>query len=148
MIPFSLSWDTQKKLISLKWDGFLSLRWEKGKVLMKVLGFLIPFGLRQKSIHFPMRWVYLKELFSFLTKWRLKKIEGTLSLPDPMMNGVIYGWVSALEARKGGRKINVSINFLGENRISGEAVLFPGVFSNYLKRWIFLLLKERRGRRP
>jgi hypothetical protein len=95
-----------------------------------------------------MRWVYLKELFSFLTKWRLKKIEGTLSLPDPMMNGVIYGWVSALEARKGGRKINVSINFLGENRISGEAVLSPGVFSNYLKRWIFLLLKERRGRRP
>jgi hypothetical protein len=148
MIPFSLSWDTQKKSVSLKWDGFLSMGWEKGKVLTKILGLPIPFNPRPKKTHFSMRWVYLKEVLSFLKEWRLKKIEGTVSLPDPMMNGMLYGWMSAFEAREGGRKIDVSINFLGVNRFSGEAVLSPRVFFNYLKRWVLLLLKERRGRRP
>ena len=63
MIPFLLSWDTQKRLVLLKWNGFLSLVWEKGKVLTKILGFPLPFHLRQKKIHFPIRWVYLKEAF-------------------------------------------------------------------------------------
>lgn len=148
MIPFSLSWDTQKRLISFKWNGFLSLVWEKGKVLTKILGFPIPFRLRQKKIHFPIRWVYLKEAFSFLTKWRLKKVEGTFSLPDPMMNGLLYGWISALEIVKAGRKIHVTINFLGENRFSGEAVLSLKAFSYHLKRWVFLLLQKRKGGKP
>lgn len=148
MIPFSLSWDTQKRLISFKWNGFLSLVWEKGKVLTKILGFPIPFRLRQKKIHFPIRWVYLKEAFSFLTKWRLKKVEGTFSLPDPMMNGLLYGWISALEIVKAGRKIHVTINFLGENRFSGEAVLSLKAFSHHFKRWVFLLLQKRKGGRP
>ncbi len=148
MIPFSLSWDTQKRLISFKWNGFLSLVWEKGKVLTKILGFPIPFRLRQKKIHFPIRWVYLKEAFSFLTKWRLKKVEGTFSLPDPMMNGLLYGWISALEIVKAGRKIHVTINFLGENRFSGEAVLSLKAFSHHLRRWVFLLLQKRKGGRP
>jgi hypothetical protein len=26
----------------------------------------------------PIRWVYLKGIFSFLTKWKVKKVEGTL----------------------------------------------------------------------
>ncbi len=148
MIPFLLSWDTQKRLISLKWNGFLSLVWEKGKVLTKILGFPIPFRLRQKKIHFPIRWVCLKEAFSFLTKWRLKKVEGTFSLPDPMMNGLLYGWISALEIVKAGRKIHVTINFLGENRFSGEAVLSLKAFSHHFKRWVFLLLQKRKGGRP
>jgi hypothetical protein len=148
MIPFSLFWDTQKRSISLKWNGFLSLVWEKGKVSTKILGFPIPFSLRQKRVHFSIRWVYLKEVFSFLTKWRLKKVEGTLSLPDPMMNGLLYGWISAFGKGKVGRKINVSINFLGENRFSGEAVLPLKPFFYHLKRWVFLLLQEKRRGRP
>ena len=148
MIPFSLSWDTQKRLISFKWNGFLSLVWEKGKVLTKILGFPIPFRLRQKKIHFPIRWVYLKEAFSFLTKWRLKKVEGTFSLPDPMMNGLLYGWISALETVKAGRKIHVTINFLGENRFSGEAALSLKAFFHHLRRWVFLLLQKRKEGKP
>jgi hypothetical protein len=148
MIPFSLSWDTRKRSVSLKWNGFLSLRWEKGRVLTKILGFPVPFDPRQKRVHFSMRRVYLKEVLSFVKEWRLRRIEGTVSLPDPMMNGVLYGWVSALEAGKGSRKISVSINFLGVNGFSGEAVLSPRVFFNYLKRWALLLLKERGRRRP
>jgi hypothetical protein len=147
MIPFSFSWDTQKKSISLKWNGFLSLGWEKGKVLTKIIGIPIPLRLRQKKIHFPIRWVFLKETLSFLKKWRLKKVEGTLSLPDPMMNGVLYGWLTALGTTMGDRKINVSINFLGENRFSGEAILSPKVFFNYFKNSVFLLLRERRRRK-
>ena len=100
MIPFSLSWDTQKRSILLKWDGFLSLGWEKGKVLMKILRISDSLQPQKERIHFPMRWVYLKEAFSFLKKWRLKKMEGTFSLPDPMMNGLLYGWMSALETGK------------------------------------------------
>jgi len=148
MIPFLLSWDTQKRLISLKWNGFLSLVWEKGKVLTKILGFPIPFRLRQKEIHFHMRWVYLKEIFSFLAKWKLKKVEGTFSLPDPMINGLLYGWISAFETVKSGRKINVTINFLGENRFSGEAAFSLKAFFHHLKRWVFLLLREKKIRRP
>jgi hypothetical protein len=148
MIPFLLSWDTQKKSISFKWDGFLSLSRARGKVLTRIIGIPIPSGFRQKKIHFPMRWVFLKETLSFLKKWRLKKIEGTLSFPDPMMNGVLYGWLSALETSMGSRKINVSINFLGENRFSGEAVVSPKAFFNYFKNCVFLLFRERRRRRP
>jgi len=148
MIPFSLSWDTQKRSIFIKWDGFFSFGREKGKTLMKILGFPIRFRYRQKEIHFPMRWVYLKEAFSFLTKWKLKKVEGTFSLPDPMMNGLLYGWISAFEAGKAGRKIHVTINFLGENRFSGEAILSLKTFFQHLKRWVFLLLEEKKRRRP
>lgn len=147
MIPVSFSWDTREKSISLKWSGFLSLSWKKGKVLTKFIGVTIPFRLRKKRIHFPVRWGYSKEVLSFLRGWRLKKIEGTLSLPDPMMNGVLYGWLSVLETGKRGRKINVSVNFLGENWFSGEAVLSPKVIFSRLKSWAFLLLRERRGRR-
>ncbi len=148
MIPFLLSWDTQKRLISLKWNGFLSLVWERGKVLTKILGFPIPFRHRQKKIHFHMRRVYLKEIFSFLAKWKLRKVEGTFSLPDPMMNGLLYGWISALETVKPDRKINVTINFLGENRFSGEAALPLKAFFHHLKRWVFLLLREKKIRSP
>ncbi len=147
MIRFLLSWDTQKSLVSIKWNGFLSLVWEKGKILMKILGFPIPSRLRKKRIHFPIRWIYLKEAFSFLTQWKVKKAEGTFSLPDPMMNGCLYGWISALEAVKPGRKISVTINFLGENRFSGEATLSPKAFFHHLKRGAFLLLKEKKMRR-
>jgi hypothetical protein len=147
MIPFLLSWDTQRRLISLKWNGFFSLVWEKGKVLMKMLSFPIPFRLRQKKSHFHIQWIYLKELFSFLAKWKLRKVEGAFSLPDPMINGLVYGWIRALEAVKPDRKISVTINFLGENRFSGEAALSLKVFFHHLKRWVFLLLREKKIRR-
>ncbi len=148
MIPFlSLSWDTQKRMVSIKWNGFLSLLLGKGKILMKILGFPMPFRLRQKRIHSRMRWIYLKEAFSFLANWKVKKAEGTFSLPDPMMNGCLYGWISALETVKPNRKINVTINFVGENRFSGEAALSPKAFFHHLKRWIFLLLREKKMRR-
>jgi hypothetical protein len=39
----------------------------------------------------------------------------------------------------------VSINFLGENRVSGEAVLPLKPFFHHLRRWVFLLLKEKWG---
>ena len=148
MIPFLLlSWDTQKRLVSIKWNGFLSLVLEKGKILMKILGFPIPFRLRQKRIHFPMRWIYLKEAFSFFAQWKLKKVEGTFSLPDPMMNGLLYGWINAFETVKPSQKIHITINFLGENRFSGEAALSPKAFFHNLKKVVVLLLRENRRRK-
>jgi hypothetical protein len=148
MIPFSFLWDTQKRSILLKWNGFLSLGWKEGKVLVRMLGFPIPFRLRQKRVHFSVRWIYLRETLSFLTKWKLKKVEGTFSLSDPMVNGLLYGWISALETGKKGQKIHATINFLGENRFSGEAILPLKAFIHHFRRWVFLLLRKRRGRRP
>jgi hypothetical protein len=148
MIPVSFSWDTRGKSIGLKWNGFLSLRWENGKVLTKILGLPIPFRFRQKETHFPIRWVYLKGAFSFLTKWKLKKMEGTLSFPEPMLNGLLYGWISAIETERGDRKINMTVNFLGENRCSGEATLSPKVLLHHLRGWILPLFNEVRRRRP
>jgi hypothetical protein len=147
MIPVSFSWDTQKGSISLQWNGFFSFGWKKGKALTKILGFPIPFGFKKKKTHFPIRWVYLKEGFSFLSKWKLKKVEGTFSFSDPMVNGLLYGWMSAIQTGKACRKINVTINFLGENRCSGEAILSLKSFFQHLKRWVFLFLQERRGKR-
>jgi hypothetical protein len=147
MIPVSFSWDTQKGSISLQWNGFFSFGWKKGKVLTKILGFPIPFGFKKKKPHFPIRWVYLKEGFSFLSKWKLKKVEGTFSFPDPMVNGLLYGWMSAIETGKAGRKSHIIINFIGENRFSGEAILPLKSFFQHLKRWVFLFLQERRRKR-
>jgi hypothetical protein len=146
MIPISFSWDTREKSILLKWDGFFSLSWKEGKVSTKLIGVPVPIRLGKKKIHFPVRWEYAKEILSFLRGWRLKKIEGKLSLPDPMMNGVLYGWLSALETGRKGRKVRLSVNFLGENRFSGEAVLPLRVLFGRLKSWVCFLLRERRGR--
>jgi len=148
MIPFSFFWDTKKRSILLKSDGFFSFRREDEKVLVKILGFRIRFGVRPQKVHFRPRWVYLKEGFSFLSKWKLKKIDGTFSFSDPMVNGVLYGWMSAIQTEKVSRKLNVSINFLGENRFSGEAALPLKPFFHHLKRWGFLLLQEKREKRP
>jgi hypothetical protein len=62
-----------------------------------------------------------------------------------MMNGLLYGWISALETGKAGRKIHVTINFLGENRFSGEAIISLKIFFHHLKRWVFFLLQEKWG---
>jgi len=147
MIPFSFLWDTQKRSILLKWNGLLSWGWEKGNASMRIFGFSIPFNPIKKGIRFRMRWIYLKEALSFLKEWRLKKMEGTISLPDPMINGILYGWISALETGRKGEKIHVTINFIGQNRFSGEAILPLRTFIYHLKRWVFLLLREKRWRR-
>jgi hypothetical protein len=148
MIPISFSWDTQRRLILLKWNGFLSLRWERGKASTKVLGLSIPINFRKRKALLPLRWVYLKGVFSFLTKWELKKVEANLSFSDPMVNGLLYGWVKAIETVKGNRKINVTINFLGENGCRGESVISPPILFHHLRKWILPLLWEMRGRRP
>jgi hypothetical protein len=147
MIPFLLSWDTRKRRISLKWNGFFSLIWERGKILTRILGVPIPFRPGKKKTPFHIRRVYLKEAFSFLAQWKVKKVEATFSLPDPMINGCLYGWISALETVNPDQRVGVTVNFLGENRFSGEATLSLRAFFCHLKRWVLLLLKEKKMKR-
>jgi hypothetical protein len=148
MIPISLTWDTREKVILIKWNGFFSLGWEKGKRVKTILRIPIPHrsgAKRGKKTHFPqMRWTYLKEIFFFLREWKLKRAEGTLSFQDPMVNGILYGWLSVLGSKKEKRKINLTINFLGENWCSGEAAVSPKVVFHYLKEWFFLFFKKGR----
>jgi hypothetical protein len=149
MIPISLNWDTQKKLVFLRWNGFVSSEWEGGKIVVKILGMSIP--LKKEKIQLPgrlpIRWIYLKGFLSFVTKWKIKKVEGTLSFPDPMINGILYGWMSAIQAGKGERKIDVTVNFLGENGCRGEATLPLKIFFRHLRSWISLLIRETKGKK-
>lgn len=147
MIPISFSWDTQKRLILLEWNGFFSLRLERGKRSIKVLGLPVPTRFRKRKARLPLRWVYLKGAFSFLAEWKLKKVGANVSFSDPMVNGLLYGWVKAIETVKGNGKINVAINFLGENGCVGEFIIFPKTLFFHLRKWIFSLLWEMRRRR-
>jgi hypothetical protein len=56
--------------------------------------------------------------------------------------------VKAIETVKGNRKINVAINFLGENGCRGESVISPQILFHHLRKWILPLFWEMRGRRP
>jgi hypothetical protein len=148
MIPVSLSWDTQKKSIMLKWNGFISSKWENGKTLTKILGIPIPSRFRKKEVYIPRQRVYVKGIFSFLTKWRVKKMEGTFSFPDPMVNGILYGWLSAIDSARVNRKINISINFFGKNWCRGEVVVSLKIVFHHFRKWILPLLMEMRRSRP
>jgi hypothetical protein len=151
MIPISLCWDTRKRSALLKWNGLISSGWQDGKIRVKILGSTIPLSWKKKGVQFfrklPVRWIYLKGIFSFLSKWKLKKVEGTFSFPDPMVNGVLYGWMSAIQAGRVDRKNRVTVNFLGENWCEGEMTLSLKIFFQYLRSWIFFLIRERRGRK-
>ena len=151
MIPISLCWDTRTRSVLLKWNGFISSGWENGKIRVKILGLSLPIPLKRKGVQpfgkLPIRWIYLKEILSFLSKWKLKKAEGTLSFPDPMVNGVLYGWISVLQAERSDRKNRVTVNFLGENWCRGKMTLSLKIFFNYLRTWIFPLILEMRGRK-
>ena len=157
MIPISLSLDSQKRWLALKWNGFFSLGWRTDYGFMKLLGITLPFHPKQvrpkhfyplrKRFHLPIRWVYLKGAFSFLKEWRLKEVEGTFSFPDPMVNGILYGWMSAAQTLKTDQKINLTINFLGENRCRGEVFLSLKVLFYHFRKWILPFLREMWGRR-
>ncbi len=151
MTRISLNWDTREKLFLLKWDGFISSQWRNGKISMRVLGLPVPFPLKKKEIRLParlpVRWVYLKGLLSFLTGWKLEKVEGTLSFPDPMVNGVLYGWMSAFQAQKPDRKVRLTVNFSGVNWCRGEAALSLNVLVHHMRSWIFSFIYEMRRRK-
>jgi len=152
MIPISFSWDSRKRSFLLEWNGFVSSGRENGKILIKILGVPIPLPLKKKKVQLPkklpVRWIYLKGIFSFLAKWKLKKVEGTLSFPDPMINGMLYGWMSAMETARVDRKIHVTVNFLGENWCRGEVIVSLKILFHHLRSWIFPLIREMRGRKP
>jgi hypothetical protein len=152
MIPVSFCWDTQKRSVILKWNGFISSQWKDRKISIKALGCSIPISIKKQEIQppgrLPMRWVYLNGMFTFLTKWKLKKLEGNLSFPDPMVNGILYGWASALQTGKKNQKIHVAINFLGENWWRGEVTISLKILFHHFRRWIFPLIHEIRGKKP
>jgi hypothetical protein len=152
MIPIALKWNTRTRSVLLKWNGFISSEWEKGRMMAKILGLSILLPLKDKRIQlpsrFPVRWIYVKGIVSFLTKWKAKKVEGTLSFPDPMLNGILYGWMSALQTERAERKIHITVNFLGENWCRGEVTLSLKILFHHLRSWIFPLILEMRERKP
>lgn len=151
MIPISFWCNARKRVASLKVDGFVSFEWKNGEMTTRVLEMpLSLFQRKEKTQLFgfpPARWSYLKGMLSFLARWKIKRMEGTFSLPDPMTNGVLYGWMSALQAREADRKVAVTINFLGDNWLKGEFAISLKTLFHHLKSWIYPLIREMRQRK-
>ncbi len=151
MIPISFSWNSRNQSASIKMDGFVSSEWKNGRMTTKILGLPLSFSLTKKTARFSriprLRWVYLRGFFSFLSKWRLKKLEGTLSFPDPMVNGVVYGWMSAVQTWEPARKIAVTVNFSGENWLRGEVIVSVRTLIHHFRNWIYPLIREVREKK-
>lgn len=151
MTPFKLIWDTQNGLFTFNWNHLFSIGREGNKNILRVLGFPIHFQPHLNKVKFPIRWFYIKHGLSFFTQWRLERVEGTISFPDPMINGVLYGWLSAIEGIKKKQRFGVTVNFLGKNNFSGKASIPPRILFFHLKKWILPLFfemgKKRRKQR-
>jgi hypothetical protein len=151
MIPISFWWNSRDRSASIKLDGLVSSEWKSGRMTTKILGIPIFFSLTKKTIRFsripPIRWIYLRGFFSFLSKGKLKKLEGTLSFSDPMVNGVVYGWMSAVQAGKPDRKIAVTVNFSGENWLRGKFTVSLKTLIHHFKSWMYPLIREVRGKK-
>lgn len=143
MIPFSFYWDTRRKWIGFKLDGLASIYRERGRDFVKIFGLRFRFPIKKRKITSPMKLLYLKDIHSFISEWKIRKAEVVLSHPDPMINGILYGLVGALNKGGGNVKINLKINFLGKNWSRGEITLSPRIISYYFLRWIFL--RQRKG---
>jgi len=148
MIPISLTWDTRGKQMLVRWNGFFSFGWEKGERVRTIFKIPVPCipGPRKsiKNYLTRRRWIGLKEVVSFIKEWKLKRVEGTFSFEDPMMNGIFFGWLTALTPKGENRKINLTVNFLGENWCSGEATVSPKVvFHHFTRLFLLYLMKGR-----
>ncbi len=78
----------------------------------------------------------------------MKRVEGTFSFQDPMVNGTLYGWMSAARAAwdKDG-KFDVTVNFSGENRLGGEFAISLRTLIRHFVSWIYPLIRETRGKK-
>jgi hypothetical protein len=77
----------------------------------------------------------------------MKRVEGTISFPDPMVNGILYGWMSAIQTREPDRRIAVTVNFSGENWLNGEFAFSLKTLIHHFRNWIYPLIREMRGRK-
>lgn len=146
MIQSSLFLDKSERTFFLRFNRLLSFMMENGKVFIKIMGFKIPFLTPNQRIYIPKKLIYLNKGYSFLRQWRLKKIALEVSFSDPMMNGITYGIMKAVEAIKGEQRVEININFLGKNRLKAEFVISYWEFIRNLVSFLFpLLIEMRRG---
>ena len=128
-VPISLGYNSAEKWFKVKWLGLtitrrlgrekpLTVRRKTGRKPGKVKGgAILPRLWRQREL--------VAELITRLGRFALevgrtlsfRDSEASLSLPDPMWNGVLYGVLTGLQLEN----VNLSVNF--ENR-------------NYAKLWV------------
>ncbi len=151
MIPLSFSWDTEKGGISFRWNGIGSLEWKEGRGKVKIFGFPLPFPIRinlekASNLRVPIRWRYIKGIISLLKSLNIHRIEVAISLPDPMVNGILYGGWVIFQHKVQGKGIYGTVNFLGQNWSRGEVSLPLKDGITHFKKWIFPMLLEIRGK--
>lgn len=147
MIPLIFSWDTEKGRISLRWDSIGSLEWKEGRGGIKMFGFPVPIRINiEKASNFriPIRWRYVKGMVSLLKSLNIQRIETAISLPDPMINGILYGGWAVFQNQIREKKVHGRVNFLGQNWCKGEVSLPLKAGITHFKKWIFPMLQEIR----
>lgn len=146
MIKSSLFLDKKEKSLSIYPNRLFAIVVEKWKVYIKIMGLKMPFSITRERIYIPKKFIYLKKGYSFLRKWRIKQIEADLSLSDPMVNGVLYGTMRAIETLRMDQRFNVNINFLGINRLKADFLISYWEFIKHLISFFFpLFIDMKRG---
>ena len=138
----SFSWDTRQSSVILKWSKLVSLEWTKGKAFVRVLGLPIPLAREALRSSDEFRLTHVKEAARFIREWRLDDLEGSFSFPDPMVNGVLYGLGEVFDLGQEHPKRKVTVNFVGENWLSGEASLSNVTLLRQLAAWVLPLIRH------
>lgn len=152
MVPLSFSWDTEKGRICFRWDGIGSLEWKEGIGGLKIFGFPIPIRINIEKVsnfRVPIRWKYVKGTVSLLKSLNIHRIETAISLPDPMINGILYGGWAIFQNKVKEKRIYATVNFLGQNWWKGEVSLPLKAGLAHFKKWILPMLLEirRKGKK-
>lgn len=148
MIQFSFYLDSGNSKLLIRFNRFLSFLRDRGKIYIRVFGIDIPILLKIKDFIIPLKIKYMKRWYLFIRQLKVKRIDANISFNDPMLNGIAYGIVSALDALGRDHRLNININFLGSNRYSGDFLISYKAFFKQLFKLIFPLLSEmRRGSR-
>ncbi len=148
MIQSSISLAKKERIFFIGFSKFLSLLVDNEKVYIRIMGIKIPFPFKRRRIYIPKKLVYIKKGYSFLRKWKVKEIEADISFSDPMINGIAYGMMSAIDTIKIDQRVKVNINFFGKNRLKAEFLISNWEFmKNLISFFIPLLIEMRRGHR-
>jgi hypothetical protein len=117
-IPVSLEFDTVKKSLKFGWMGVdLRIRLDRWKSHAKAIGLYL---VEERGLIFELVQKAHRPLMRLLQSVSIRNIEASLSTPDPLWNGVLYGICFNLPLEN----VHLSANFRNINYVKGELQLY------------------------
>lgn len=130
--PVSLTFDLTQKYLKVEWMSLsITKRLEKkkgrgpkekpekeGKWNIKTIGLLL---VKDRELVFDLFQKGYRSAKDMLRSVSIREIEGTLSTPDPMCNGVLCGIFSNIHLKN----VRVSVNFQDINYVRGRLQFYP-----------------------